>query len=64
MPLSEREIQVLQLICEECTTAEIGKRMFLSPRTVEGIRSNLIEKTGVANIAGLVLYAVRKGYYS
>ena len=58
---SERELQVLHLICEENTNAEIGKAIFLSPRSVEGIRQRLIEKTGVKNTAGLVIWAVRNG---
>lgn len=58
---SERELQVLHLICEEHTNAEIGKAIFLSPRSVEGIRQRLIEKTGVRNTAGLVIWAVRNG---
>lgn len=59
--LSSRESEVLKLICEELTTAEIAVRIFLSPRSVEGIRTALIEKTGSKNIAGLVLYAIRNG---
>ena len=58
---SERELQVLHLICEEHTNAEIGKTIFLSPRSVEGIRQRLIEKTGVRNTAGLVIWAVKNG---
>ena len=58
---SERELQVLHLICEENTNAEIGKAIFLSPRSVEGIRQRLIEKTGVKNTVGLVIWAVRNG---
>jgi DNA-binding NarL/FixJ family response regulator len=57
----ERELEVLKLICEEKTAAEIGKEMFLSPRSVEGIRSRLIEKVGVRNTAGLVMFAIKKG---
>lgn len=60
--LNEREVKVLHLICKEYTTAEIAADMFLSPRTIEGIRAALIEKTNVKNVAGLVLYAVRNGY--
>ncbi len=59
--LTEREIEVLKLICNEHTAAEISKIIFLSPRTVEGIRMKLIEKIGVKNTAGLVLYAARNG---
>ncbi len=59
--LTERELQVLKLICEEKTAAEIGKEIFLSPRSVEGIRQRLIEKVGVRNTAGLVMFAVKNG---
>ncbi len=58
---TERELQVLLLICEEKTNAEIGKTIFLSPRSVEGIRQRLIEKVGVRNTAGLVIFAVKNG---
>lgn len=59
--LAEREIEVLKLICMELTTPEIGEKMFLSPRTIEGYRKKLLEKTGAKNTAGLVLFAVRAG---
>ena len=59
--LTERELQVLKLICEEKTAAEIGKEIFLSPRSVEGIRQRLIEKIGVRNTAGLVMFAIKNG---
>ncbi|MDB5193769.1 MAG: response regulator transcription factor [Segetibacter sp.] len=58
---TERELEVLKLICEEKTAAEIGKEIFLSPRSVEGIRTRLIEKVGVRNTAGLVMFALKKG---
>ncbi len=57
--LTEREFEVLKLICEEKTAAEIAKDIFLSPRSVEGIRQRLIEKIGVRNTAGLVMFAVK-----
>lgn len=59
--LNDRELEILKLICEEHTAPEIAKMIFLSPRTVEGIRGKLIEKIGVRNTAGLVMYAVRNG---
>lgn len=59
--LSEREHEVLKMICEEKTAAEIAKDIFLSPRSVEGIRQRLIEKIGVRNTAGLVMFAVKNG---
>jgi DNA-binding NarL/FixJ family response regulator len=62
--LSDKEEEVLKLICEERTAAEIAKEIFLSQRTVEGIRSLLLEKTGARNTAGLVLYAIKNGIYT
>jgi DNA-binding NarL/FixJ family response regulator len=58
--ISEREQQVLQLICEEYTTPEIAKQLFISPRTVEGHRNHLMEKLGCRNVAGLVIAALQQ----
>jgi len=59
--LNGREKEILQMICSEKTNQEISKEIFLSQRTVEGIRTKLLEKIGVRNTAGLVLYAVKTG---
>jgi DNA-binding NarL/FixJ family response regulator len=61
--LSEREINVLRLICEEHTTTEIGEALFLSPKTIEGYRKALMDKTEAKNMAGLVLFAIRHGLF-
>ncbi len=61
--LTDKEREVLQLICQQYTNTEIAKKVFLSHRTVEGIRSSLLEKIGVRNTAGLVLYAVKHNIY-
>ncbi|PVD54271.1 DNA-binding response regulator [Terrimonas sp.] len=58
---TERELEVLHLICQEKTAGEIAKDLFLSPRSVEGIRQRLIEKVGVKNTAGLVMFALKNG---
>lgn len=63
-PLSERELEVLRGICQEFTTAEIAERIFVSPRTVEFHRNNLLLKTGARNAAGLVVYAMTNGIYT
>ncbi len=60
-PLTAREKEILILICRERTTPEIAEQLFLSVRTVDGHRNNLLEKTGARNTAGLVLYAIRHG---
>jgi|UniRef100_UPI00404AD751 two-component system, NarL family, response regulator NreC len=57
--LTDSEKMVLRLICEELTTQEIADKIFKSKRTVETIRTNLLQKTGAKNIAGLVMYAVK-----
>jgi len=61
--LTEREIDVLRLICKEKTTTEIGQELFLSPKTIEGYRKILMDKTDSRNMAGLVLFAIKHGLY-
>jgi len=56
--LTPRESNVLELICRQYKTSEIGEQLFISPRTVEVHRKNLLTKTGVKNIAGLVIFAI------
>lgn len=62
--LTPREKEILDLLCRELTNAEIGEKLFLSPRTVEGHRNNLLAKTGCRNTAGLVIFAIKNGFYS
>ncbi|MBC7777252.1 MAG: response regulator transcription factor [Phycisphaerae bacterium] len=57
--LTPRELEILQLICEENTTPEIAKKLFVSPRTVDGYRNTLLEKLDCKNLAGLVVYAMQ-----
>lgn len=61
--LTERETEVLRLICREYTNPEIAEILNLSARTVDGHRTNLLAKTGSKNTAGLVLFAVNNGLY-
>ena len=63
-PLTERELEVLRLICQELTTTEIAGKLFLSPRTVEGHRNNILLRIGARNTAGIVVYAMSKGLYT
>jgi len=58
--LSKREIDVLELICEQYSTQEIAEKLFISSRTVEGHRTNLLLKTESKNVAGLVIYGIQK----
>lgn len=57
--LTSREREVLQLICEQYKTSEIGEKLFISPRTVDGHRNKLLEKVGCRNTAGLVVFAIQ-----
>ena len=57
--LTTRELEVLKLICSQKSTVEIAEELFISPRTVEGHRNNLLLKTDSRNVAGLVVYAVQ-----
>jgi len=57
--LSEREKEVLLLICQGFTNAKIAEKLFISPRTVDNHRSNLLLKTGAKNTASLVAIAIK-----
>lgn len=59
--LTSREKEILDLIIKEYTTEEIAGKIFISVKTVESHRSNLIQKLGVKNSAGLVRVAFEKG---
>jgi len=61
IPLSDREIEVLKMIAEEHSNGEIAEKLFISIRTVDTHRRNLLEKLNVKNTAGLVKYAIEKG---
>lgn len=57
--LSERETEVLPLVCEGLANHEIADRLFISKRTVDKHRANILAKTGCKNTASLVIYAVK-----
>lgn len=59
--LSRREKEVLELIAEEMTSAEIAEQLFISMKTVESHRKNLHQKLDVRNTAGLIKTAIQKG---
>jgi DNA-binding NarL/FixJ family response regulator len=60
IPLTARETEVLHLIVKEYSNQEIGDELFISVRTVDAHKRNLLEKTGAKNMAGLALYAIEK----
>lgn len=62
-PLTEREKEVLCLICEQLSTKEIAERIFLSDKTIEGHRLKLLQKTQSRNMAGLVMFAIEHRIY-
>jgi len=62
--LTEREREILVLICQELTMKEIGQRLFLSENTVRNHRVNIMDKVGVNNIVGLVKFAYEMGIVS
>jgi DNA-binding NarL/FixJ family response regulator len=59
--LTTREREVLQLAAEGHPNSEIAERLFISSRTVETHRANLMRKLGLENHTDLILYAVRRG---
>jgi two-component system response regulator NreC len=61
LEITKREIEILQLVCEQLTAEEIADKLFISVKTVNGHRNNLLQKTGSRNVTGLVIYAIKNG---
>jgi len=59
--LSPREMEILKLVVEGKSSAEIANIIFISPKTVETYRSRIMQKIGVKDITGLVKFAIRHG---
>lgn len=59
--LSSREIEVLKLIVNECTSEEIAEKLFISKKTVDNHRQHLLEKTNCRSTVGLVKFAIKSG---
>jgi two-component system response regulator NreC len=60
---TDKEKEVIQLICSEYTNKEIGQLLYLSTRTVEGYRARIQEKMNVKSTAGIVVFAIKTGMY-
>jgi len=60
---TEREKEIIRLICRECTSKEIAYAMNLSKRTIEGHRTRIMDKVGAKSIAGIITYALARGIY-
>jgi DNA-binding NarL/FixJ family response regulator len=63
IPFTDREKEIMRLICREATSKEIASTMNLSKRTVEGHRTRIMDKIGAKSIAGLITYAFAHGIY-
>jgi DNA-binding NarL/FixJ family response regulator len=59
--LSSREREILQLVVEGKSSAEIGEILFLSPKTIETYRSRLMQRLGISDLPGLVKFAIQHG---
>jgi len=62
--LTEREKEILKLICMEYSTLEIAEKLFISDRTVDSHRANILRKTKVKTVIGLVKYAIENNIYN
>lgn len=60
---SEKEKEIIRFICEEKTSEEIGKILFMSKRTVDGIRAKILSKMDVKTVAGVAIYAIKNSIY-
>jgi two-component system response regulator NreC len=60
---SDKEQQIIQLICEERTNRVIGETLYMSTRTVEGLRGKILEKMNVKTSAGIAIYAIKNALY-
>jgi DNA-binding NarL/FixJ family response regulator len=60
---TDREKEIMRLICRECTSKEIAYTLNLSKRTVEGHRTRIMDKIGAKSIAGIITYALGRGIY-
>ncbi len=63
-PFTERELDIVKLICNEYTMKEIASKLDLSENTIQNQRATILNKMGVRNTAGLVKYALTKGLIS
>jgi DNA-binding NarL/FixJ family response regulator len=59
--LSERETEIIELLAEGCSCKEISEKIFISPRTVESHKANILSKLNLKNTAELIVYAIKNG---
>lgn len=61
-PLSGREMEIVQWLCNGLTTKEIGEKLFISSRTVESHKNSILQKLGLQNTIELVKFAIRENW--
>lgn len=59
--MTDREIEILKLVAEGMNNKEVGDKLFISHRTVDTHRTNLMKKLDVHNVAGLIRFAIKNG---
>lgn len=59
IPLTDRELEVLDLIARDYSNSEIAEQLYISRRTVDAHKQNILRKTGVKSVAGLMVYAIK-----
>lgn len=64
LKLSERELQLLQLLCQGLTNKELAEKMFVSVRTIESTKNRLMQKTSAKNTAGLIIWSIKNNIVS
>ncbi|NCI46319.1 response regulator transcription factor [Sediminibacterium soli] len=60
---SDKDKEIIRMICEEKSNREIAEVLFMSPRTLEGIRARILEKMKVKTAAGIAIYAIKNSLY-
>jgi DNA-binding NarL/FixJ family response regulator len=63
LTFSQKEKEIIRLICDGFSTVEISKKLFLSPSTIENYRSSLLQKTGCKNVAEFVFFVWQNNLY-
>ena len=59
LSFTDRESEILELICKGLSNNEISEQLFLSPRTVESHKAKIMKKTNTKNTAGLIIFAIK-----